>query len=239
MLGNAEGSGAPLPDEVPMPRVMCTDDDSELDVARPARKKQRTRSSQHPVADSAWTELVALPRVVVPVRAASPAPLPLPPAQAEELAVPAEQAAPVLSALPSPAVVQEVPVALPAVPSSEPSPVAAAPPSARQRKPQAHRITLEGIPVYEEHKPHMRISVTCRCAGHSAHRRSRVFTFAKGVTAAMGDTEACAYLGAWLREGTSLSDKDHRDYRPTPDEVIQYAREHGWDTPTGWVPSST
>ena len=55
----------------------------------------------------------------------------------------------------------------------------------------------------------------------------------------MGDAEAYAYLGAWLREGTSLSDKDHRDYRPTPDEVIQYAREHGWDTPIGWVPSST
>ena len=235
----AEGAGAPEPDEAPMPRIMCTDDDSDLDVARPARKKQRTRSGQHPPAESAWTELVPLPRVAEPVRVASPAPLPLPAAQPEELAVAAEQAASVPSALPLPAVVQDVPVALPAAPSIETPPLAGAPPPARRRGIDARRITLEGIPVHEERKPHVRINVTCKCGGHSEHRRSRGFTLAKGVTAGMGDAEAYAYLGAWLRAGASLSEEKHRDYRPKPEDVIQYARDHGWDTPTGWVPSST
>ena len=167
---------------------------------------------------------------------APPAPLPLPAAQPEELAAPAGQAAPVLAALPSPAAVPDVPVALPAVPSL---PSADVPRFAERPGGDPHRITLEGIPVYEEHKPHVRIYVTCKCAGHSRHRRSRVFTFAKGVTAALGDAEAYAYLGAWLRAGTDLSDEDHRGYRPTPDEVIQYARDHRWGTPTGWVPPST
>ena len=151
----------------------------------------------------------------------------------------AEQAAPVPSALPSPAAVQDVPVALPAAPSIEAPPLAGALPPAWRRGGDARRIRLEGIPVHEERKPHVRINVTCKCGGHSAHRRSRTFTMAKGVTAGMGDAEAYAFLGAWLRAGPRLGDEDHRDHRPKPDEVIQYAREHGWDTPTGWAPSST
>ena len=137
--------------------------------------------------------------------------VPLPAALPEETVAATERVAAAPAALSSPAVVQDVPVALPAAPSIEAPPLAGAPPPARRRGGDARRITLEGIPVHEEHKPHVRISVTCKCDGHREHRRSRVFTLAKGVTAAMGDAEAYAYLGAWLRAGASLSEKGHRD----------------------------
>ena len=54
----------------------------------------------------------------------------------------------------------------------------------------------------------------------------------------MGDTEAFAFLGAWLQAGKGLSKMEHFKYEPTPFEVHEFARSHEWFQDGVWEPYS-
>ena len=103
-------------------------------------------------------------------------------------------------------------------------------------------MTLEGVPVLEEHhrgQLMLYARVECQLLGHCKHRRSRTFGQCKGVCSDMGDAEAYAFLGAWLKGGATRTAAGHKSYTPSAAEVYAYASENGWFLGSGCVPSST
>ena len=55
----------------------------------------------------------------------------------------------------------------------------------------------------------------------------------------MGDAEAFALLGAWLRGWPGLSKADHMRYTPKPFEVHQFGLGEEWNSTGERIPAST
>jgi len=99
---------------------------------------------------------------------------------------------------------------------------------------------LEGVPVYEEEhgkfgdrSRYQRYSVTCTASDHSGGRAcAKKRNAHPAQTAALGDMEPLAYLGAWLRAaGKCTSRAEHMAHKPSPRDVAAYAAEMSWARP--------
>ena len=101
-------------------------------------------------------------------------------------------------------------------------------------------IVLEGVSVSLETKIDFRLLITCPCKEHSNHKKTRRFDMGSGCSAELGDAEAYAFLGAWLQAGPFMSKAHHAAYRPTPLDVLEYAKNHEWQSSSGvWHVKST
>ena len=101
-------------------------------------------------------------------------------------------------------------------------------------------MVLEGVSVSLETKIDFRLLVTCHCKDHLKHRATRRFDMGSGCSAELGDAEAYAFLGVWLQMGPLMSKAEHAAYRPSPLDVLEYAKNHEWQSPSGvWHAKST
>ena len=63
---------------------------------------------------------------------------------------------------------------------------------------------------------------------HECGRKSRTFGHRDAKKSGLGDNEAYAFLGCWMRMGATMDAQAHKQLKLDQAAVLAYARELGW-----------
>ena len=95
---------------------------------------------------------------------------------------------------------------------------------------------IENVKVtYEKHgvrglpRSYERLRAKCTNALHAGCRVQRSFSARFAAASGLGDLEPYAFIGAWLSQhGQHAGRKEHEGYKPSPDQVLAYAKQCQW-----------